>query len=229
MANDPRLQEAFTAVQTAYQDFVTNLGETKKLSDILPTERLKDFPDLANVMVPAKIELTGDQFRLSKERYKRTIAPLNHMIALLNSTVLSLQDNLLTHVEELVKLYQTCHTYFCIVSLVSKSQEYFVNNASDIAELITLEAKISNLQVPQELSLARSLSLAAPSLMHQQQFKELYDNFKENVVSHADERLVLRTRINTQNSNLKQTQIVFGSDKYNLRLSEVFEQLAEIA
>ena len=228
MADDPRILEAFTAVNTAYQDFISNLGDTRKLSDVIAAEQLRDFPDLGNILIPAKIELSGDQFRLSKERYKRTIAPLNHMVALLNSTVLTLEDTLLTHVEKLVKLYQTCHVYFCIISLVSKSQEHFVSNASDIIGLIDLETKIQNLKIPEELSLARSLSAASPSLMHKQQFKDLYDNFKENIVHHADTRLVLRTRISTQNSNLKQTKIVLIGDKYNLRLSDAFEQLAEI-
>ena len=100
MADDPRILEAYNAVNAAYSDFIANLGDTKKLSDILPTEKLKDFPDLGLILVPSKIELSGDQFRLSKERYKRTIAPLNHMIALLNSSVLALEDTLLAHVEK---------------------------------------------------------------------------------------------------------------------------------
>ena len=228
MADDPRILEAYNAVNTAYSDFIANLGDTKKLSDILPTEKLKDFPDLGPILVPSKIELSGDQFRLSKERYKRTIAPLNHMIALLNSSVLALEDTLLAHVEKLVKLYQTCHVYFCVISLVSKSQESFVNNTSDMSALIDLETKIQNLKIPDELSLARSISSASPSLVHKQQFKELYDNFKENVVYHADTRLVLRNRISAQSSNLKQTKVVLLSDKYNLRLSEAFENLAEV-
>ena len=151
MADDPRIVEAFTAVNTAYQDFISNLGDTRKLSDVLSAEQLRDFPDIGNIQIPAKIELSGDQFRLSKERYKRTIAPLNHMVALLNSTVLTLEDTLLTHVEKLVKLYQTCHVYFCIISLVSKSQEHFVSNASDIGSLIDLETTIQNLKIPEEL------------------------------------------------------------------------------
>ena len=124
MADDPRILEAFTAVNTAYTDFIANLGDTRKLSDILPAEQLREFPDLGHILVPAKIELSGDQFRLSKERYKRTIAPLNHMIALLNSSVLALEDTLLTHVEKLVKLYQTCHVYFCVISLVASVRNF---------------------------------------------------------------------------------------------------------
>ena len=67
---DGRLNESIEELKAAYLTFISHVGTTVKLKELLSADKLTAYPHLADLPVPQVVKADEDELELNKQRHK---------------------------------------------------------------------------------------------------------------------------------------------------------------
>ena len=225
---DGKLNESIEELKGAYEIFVSHLGLTVQLKQLLAADKLTVFPHLTDLLVPQAIRASEEEFELNKQRHKRLKASLDNCLNLINAKVLSLQEEIVEELAIMQGYYELVHMIFFISSMFLKAQQLYVLNDERLTELLDIEQKLAQISIPQDLRLAYALSNSSNSLRHKTVFEELFWNFKDNLIYLADSQADCRIKIGSYNYDIQNLKLIDIASKYQLRMTPAFLEVIDL-
>ena len=219
---DGRLNESIEELKAAYLTFISHVGTTVKLKELLSADKLTAYPHLADLPVPQVVKADEDELELNKQRHKRLKASLDNCLNLINSKVTALEDEIMDELANMQTHYELVHMMFLLSSMYVKAQQLYVNNDECIMQLVEVEQKLKDLSIPVDLRLSYAMANSSSTIKHQKLFEELFWNFKENLIYSADLQADCRIKIGTYFSDAKHLRLTDIESKYELRMSPAF-------
>ncbi len=223
------LEEAIESVKSSYNEFIDGLdNQPHKLGDLLDPKEMTSAVMLAQLKIPRAISLSKSQAESSLERHKRLTAGLNNMISILNARVQSDEESILDTHPDLLKYYEVADIIFSISSLISRGHQMYVNHSQILKDLDKVETKLGQLSIPADLDLAYQLSMTESSFRNKGNFKQLFENFRGNLVSHTEQRTELREKATSGYQGLRNVKVPDVSDQFALSLKDTFLEFSAV-